>query len=112
MFLEHVLWKDPEERPKVLDALRHIVRGYEDEARELLIQSQELRDYADRAWESDELRKRAIVEAHAKISNLLSKFDELLKSASEAGRTIGGAEAMHSEVREIQQAMLRRTIGG
>ena len=36
MFLEHVLWKDPEERPKVGRHLRRIVKGYEEEARELL----------------------------------------------------------------------------
>src|SRR5579885_2043929 len=42
MFLEHVLWKAPEERPKVTDSLRRLVRGFEEEARELLIQSQEL----------------------------------------------------------------------
>ena len=54
MFLEHVLWKDPEERPKVRDAIRRLVKGYEEEARELLIQSEELREYAERGWESEE----------------------------------------------------------
>ena len=111
MFLEHVLWKDPEERPKVTDVLRRLVRGYEEEARELLIQSQELRDYAQRPWESDELRNRALVEAHTKIANILVKFENLLQEASDAGRTISGADAMRSEVRDIQQAMLRRTMG-
>ncbi len=111
MFLEHVLWKDPEERPKVTDVLRRIVRGFEEEARELLIQSQELRDYAQRPWESEELRKRALVEAHTKIANILIKFESLLQEASDAGRTIAGAETMRSEVRDIQQAMLRRTMG-
>lgn len=111
MFLEHVLWKDPEERPKVSEVLRRLVRGYEEEARELLIQSQELRDYAQRAWESDELRDRAVVEAHTKIANILVKFESLLQEASDAGRTIPGADAMRSEVREIQQSMLRRTMG-
>jgi MoxR-like ATPase len=111
MFLEHVLWKDPEERPKVTDLLRRLVRGYEEEARELLIQSQELRDYAQRPWESNELRDRAVVEAHTKIANILIKFETLLQEASDAGRTIPGADAMRSEVREIQQAMLRRTMG-
>src|SRR6266446_5987582 len=52
-FLEHVLWKDPEEHPKVRDAIHRLVKGYEEQARELLIQSQELREYADRRWESD-----------------------------------------------------------
>jgi len=111
MFLEHVLWKDPEERPKVTELLRRLVRGYEEEARELLIQSQELRDYAQRPWESNELRDRAVVEAHTKIANILVKFETLLQEASDAGRTIPGADAMRSEVREIQQAMLRRTLG-
>ncbi len=110
MFLEHVLWKDPEERPKVTEALRRIVRGFEEEARELLIQSQELREYAERRWDSEELRQRAIVEAHAKLANILVKFDNLLREAAEDGRTIAGADAMRSEVREIQQAMLRRTL--
>ena len=111
MFLEHVLWKDPEERPKVTGALRRLVRGYEDEARELLIQSEELRDYAARRWESDELQKRALVEAHTKIANILVKFDALLREAAESGRVIAGAEAMRTQVREIQQAMLRRGVG-
>ena len=62
-FLEHVLWKDPEEHPKVRDAIHRLVKGYEEQARELLIQSQELREYAERGWESDELRSRAIVES-------------------------------------------------
>ena len=110
MFLEHVLWKDPEERPKVTELLRRLVRGYEEEARELLIQSQELRDYAQRPWESNELRDRAVVEAHSKIANILVKFETLLQEASDAGRTIPGADAMRSEVREIQQAMLRRSM--
>jgi MoxR-like ATPase len=111
LFLEHVLWKDPEERPKVTDVLRRLVRGYEDEARELLIQSQELRDYAERSWESDELRQRALVEAHTKIANILVKFDNLLREAAEAGRALAGAEVMRAQVRDIQQAMLRRSVG-
>jgi len=111
MFLEHVLWKDPEERPKVSEALRRIVRGFEEEARELLIQSQELREYAERSWDSEELRQRAVVEAHAKIANILVRFDNLLRDAADGGRTIAGADAMRAEVREIQQAMLRRTLG-
>ena len=110
MFLEHVLWKDPEERPKVTETLRRIVRGFEEEARELLIQSQELREYAERRWDSEELRQRAIVEAHAKLANILVKFDNLLRDAAEGGRMIAGGEAMRSEVREIQQAMLRRSL--
>ncbi|HEY6394574.1 MAG TPA: hypothetical protein VIX12_04085, partial [Candidatus Binataceae bacterium] len=82
--------------------------GYEDEARELLIQTQELREYAERGWESDELRSRALIEAHTKIANILVKFENLLRDAAENGRATARAEAMRSQVKEIQQTMLRR----
>jgi MoxR-like ATPase len=107
LFLEHLLWKDPEERPKVRDTLRRLIKGYEEEARELLIQSEELRDYAGRDWDSNELRSRALLEAHTKIANILAKFDALMREAAESGRTLAGVEAMRSRVREIQQGMLR-----
>ena len=107
-FLEHVLWKDPEEHPKVRDAIHRLVKGFEEQARELLIQSQELREYAERGWESDELRSRALVEAHTKIANILVRFDHLVREAAESGRTVQGVEAMRSQVKEIQQSMLRR----
>jgi MoxR-like ATPase len=108
MFLNHVLWKDPEERPKVADAIHRLVKGYEEEARELLIQGQELREYADRGWESDELRKRAVVEAHAKLANILARFDALLREATDSGRPTATAATMRSQVKEIQESMLRR----
>jgi MoxR-like ATPase len=109
-FLEHILWKDPEEIPKVRDALRRLVKGFEDEARELLIQGQELRDYADRGWESDELRKRAVIEAHSKLANILLKFENLIRDAADNGRDTGGIEAMRAKVKEIQQSMLRAAL--
>ena len=108
MFLEHVLWKDPEELPKVRDVLHRMVKGYEEQARELLIQSQEIMEYAERDWESEELRKRATIEAHTKLANILVKFDNLLREAAGGGRSVATAEAMRSQVKQIQQAMLRR----
>jgi hypothetical protein len=105
-----VLWKDPEELPKVRDILRHLVRGFEDEARELLIQGQELREYAERGWESDELRKRALIEAHTKLANILLKFENLVNEASGNGRETVGIETMRAKVKEIQQAILRSAL--
>jgi len=109
-FLQHVLWKDPEELPKVRDAIHRLIKGYEDEARELLIQGQELREYAERGWESDELRKRAVIEAHTKLANILVKFENLLREAAENGRETNGIETMRAKVKEIQQAMLRAEV--
>lgn len=108
MFLEHALWKDPEERAKVRDIIQHLVKGYEEEARELLIQTQELQEYAERRWESEELKRRALVEAHTKIANILVKFNALLRDAAEGGRSTGSVESMRAQVKDIQQAMLRR----
>ena len=109
IFLEHVLWKDPEEQPKVREAIRRLVKGYEEEARELLIQSQELKEYAlDRQWESDELRNRALIEAHTKIANILVKFDNLLREATDSGKSVQSAAAMRAQVKDLQQNMLRR----
>jgi MoxR-like ATPase len=108
VLLEHVLWKDPEERAKVRDVIRRLIKGFEEEARELLIQTQELREYAARGWESDDLKDRALVEAHTKIANILTRFDTLLRDASEGGRNIAGVESMRSQAKEIQQTMLRR----
>jgi len=110
LFLEHVLWKDPEELPKVRDIPRRVVSGYEDEARELLIQGQELREYAERGWESDEMRKRALIEAHTKLANILLKFENLVQEASGNGRDTGGIETMRARVKEIQQAILRGAV--
>jgi hypothetical protein len=73
-----------------------------------VIQSEELREYAERRWESEELKQRALIEAHTKIANILIKFDNLMRTADEEGRTIAGVEAMRGKVREIQQTMLRR----
>jgi MoxR-like ATPase len=111
MFLAHVLWKDPEERPKVVEALRRIVRGYVDKLQELVFESRELREYADGAWESDEMRRRALTEANAKLANIVTRFDLLLKEAADAGRDVSNADAMRVEVKHIQQAVFRRSVG-
>jgi MoxR-like ATPase len=111
MFLAHVLWKDPEERPKVVEALRRIVRGYEDKLQELVFESRELREYAEGAWESEELRRRALTEANAKLANIAARFDVLLKEASDSGRAIANADRMRVEVKDIQQAVFRRSVG-
>ncbi len=111
MFLEHALWKDPEERPKVIEAIRRLVKGYEERAQELLFESRELREYVDGEWESEEQRMRALTEVNAKIARIAAEFDKVIREASESGRSISNAERMRTEVREIQQTMLRRSLG-
>jgi MoxR-like ATPase len=109
LFLEHLLWKDPEERPKVHDTLHRLVKGFEEQARQLLIQGQELcQDYQERQWDSGEMKNRALVELHAKLARILEKFDALAREASESGRPVQFVEQMRAQVKELQRSMLRR----
>jgi MoxR-like ATPase len=107
-FLEHVLWRDPAERATVGATLRELLRGYEDEVQVLLYQTRELREYALRAWETPDLRSRAIIEAHTKIRNIMTRIDELVGQARAVGRPVDKVEAIRSEVEAIQQEMLAR----
>jgi MoxR-like ATPase len=108
LFLQHVLWKDPEERAKVRDTIQHLIKGYEEEARELLIESEELQENASRKWESDELRKRAMYEAQVKVGNILNRFDNLVRRASESGRSLTAVENMLAQVKQIQESIRRQ----
>jgi MoxR-like ATPase len=104
--LEHVLWRDPAERPEVRAAIHRLLRGYEDEVKELLYQTHELRDYAHRQWENSDLRSRAVVEAHTKIRHILGKVNDILEEARAVGRPVTTVEAAKNEIEAIQQRML------
>lgn len=104
--LEHVLWRDPPEQAEVRATLRNLLRGHEDEVRELLFQSRELRDYALREWESPEQRDRALVEVHTKLANILRRVDSILESATQQGRATAQARAIREEIVSIQKEML------
>ncbi len=105
-FLDHVLWRDPAERNEVHAAIHELLRGYEDDVKVLLYQTRELRDYASRQWESNDLRSRAVVEAHTKIRNILAKVATILDEARAVGRPIEQVQAVKDEIETIQQRML------
>jgi MoxR-like ATPase len=105
-FLEHVLWHDPSERHEVRGTIHQLLRGYEDEVKALLYQTQELRDYAARPWDNNDLRSRAVVEAHTKIRNILAKVTSILEEVRTVGRPVNTVEAVKEEIETIQQRML------
>ncbi len=105
-FLEHVLWHDPNQRNEVRSTIHQVLRGYEDEVKALLYQTQELRDYAHRQWENADLRSRAVVEAHTKIRNILAKVTTILEEARTVGRPVHNVQAVKTEIETIQQRML------
>ena len=105
-FLDSVLWHDPSERPEVRSTIHQLLRGYEDEVKALLYQTQELRDYAHRQWDNNDLRSRAVVEAHTKIRNILAKVSTILEQARTTGRPLDTVQAVKQEIETIQQRML------
>jgi MoxR-like ATPase len=107
-FLEHVLWRDPAERAQVRVLIRELLKGYEDEVRVLLYQSRELREYALRAWETNEAQTRAAVEAHTKVRSILGKVDAILVQARTGGRPVERVEALRHEIAAIEREMLGR----
>ena len=107
-FLEHVLWKEPSERGEVHNVIHGLIHGYEDEVQELLFQTRELRDYAERGWESREQQARAVLEAHTKIRNILTKIAEISQKAGETGRPLEKVATVRREIEAIQQQLLTK----
>lgn len=107
-FLEHVLWRDPGEQPEVRATIRELLLGYEEEVRELLYQSREIRDYALRPWETADERTKALIEVHTKLRNILSRVDQIIEKAKTLGRPVDRVGAIKEEIEEIQQQMLAK----
>jgi MoxR-like ATPase len=107
-FLEHVLWKDPGEQGEVRNVIHGLIHGYEDQVQELLFQTRELRDYAERQWESKEQQARAVIEAHTKIRTILTKVEDISQKAGEVGRPKDKIETIRKEIQAIQQHLLTK----
>ena len=107
-FLEHALWRDPSEQPEVRSTIHELLLGYEWEVKELLYQSREMRDYALRPWETNEMRAHALVEVHTKLRNILAKVDQIKEKAEKFGRPLDKVGAIQEEIKEIQQQMLEK----
>jgi MoxR-like ATPase len=106
-FLEHVLWRDPQEQAEVRATIRELLLGYEEEIKELLYESREVRDSALRPWGTSEERARALVEVHTKLKNILQRVDQIMDKAKQMGRPLDRAGAIKEEIQGIQKDMLK-----
>ncbi len=106
-FLEHVLWRDPQEYNEVRSTIRGLLLGYEEEIKELLYESREVRESALRPWPTNEERARAIIEVRTKLKNILARVDQIMDKAKQMGRPLERAGAIKEEIEEIQKAMLK-----
>ena len=107
-FLEHVLWKEPSEQGEVHAVIQSLIHGYEDTVQELLFQTRELRDYAEREWEDAEQHARAVIEAHTKIRRILVQVEEISQQAQQGGRPLEKVVAIRQEIEGIQQQLLEK----
>jgi MoxR-like ATPase len=105
-FLEHVLWRDPQEQNEVRTTIRELLLGYEEEVKELLYESREVRDSALRPWETSDDRARALIEVHTKLKNILAKVEQIMDKAKKLGRPVERVGAIKDEIEGIQKQML------
>jgi MoxR-like ATPase len=107
-FLEHVLWRDPGEHEQVRNTIRELILGYEEEITELLYESREIRDSAQRPWETSDEQARALIEFHTKLRNILAKVDQIIEKAKRLGRAVDRVGSVRQEIEQIQKEMLER----
>lgn len=102
-WLEHTLWSDPEDQPKVAAALGQALSGFEDEAKRLLFQAKEIHAYAYRAWPNADARARAQLEAMAKLEALRRRLEALEDQGRERGRDVASLRRFTTEVSALEQ---------
>ncbi len=102
-WMEHMLWTDPEDQPKVRAVLSAALSGFEDEAKRLLYQAKEVHAYAYRAWPDADAKARAQLEAMAKLQELGRRLQALQDQARERGRDTDGLAKLTQQVRELEE---------
>lgn len=105
-WLEHILWSDPEEQPKVQQVLADIATGFEKEARALIGQAKEISDYALRPWGDPESKSRAIIEAHAKLREIERRIDAMKVVGTRRGRDTSRIDDLARELGALQAQLV------
>ncbi|MBI2374000.1 MAG: AAA family ATPase [Deltaproteobacteria bacterium] len=106
-WLEHVLWTDPEDRPKVSAALAKIATGFEEDLKKLLEQAREVEAYARRTWPDGQSKSRAVLEAHTKLKDLERRARQVEESAKERGRHTSRLAEMATELSDLSRSLLK-----
>ncbi|MCA9554983.1 MAG: AAA family ATPase [Myxococcales bacterium] len=109
-WLEHVLWSDPEDQPKVAQVLGQALSGLESEAKKLLFQAKEVHAYAYQRWPSAHEKQRALLEALSKIRELRSRLLAMLDQARDRGRDTTALQEIADEVSALEQHLLGNKV--
>lgn len=105
-WLEHVLWSDPEEIPKVAEVLGEVATGFEEEARRLLVQAREVDAYAKRPWSDGEAYSRAILEAHTKLAAIHERLMRMTAQAAERGKDASRIAEIANDVEGMMRSLI------
>lgn len=106
IWLEHMLWNDPEEQRKVLEVLSEMTTGFIEEARKLRRQAEEIEAYARRDWPDDSSRERALLEAHTKLEDIHRRLRDMQGQLEQRGRDVSGLAEETIKIVEIQRGLL------
>lgn len=106
LWLRHVLWNDPEERETVSRAIATVATGFDEEAKKLVIQAEEVQAYALRHWPDQESKNRAALEAHTKLQNIIKRLEAIHDAASGRGRDTAGLVNTLHKVTALQRQLL------
>ena len=106
IWLEHILWNEPEEQRKVLEVLSEMTTGFIDEARKLRRQAEEIQAYAKRDWPDESSRERALLEAHTKLEELHRRLKDMQQQLEQRGRDVSVLSADAQRIVDIQRGLL------
>lgn len=106
VWLEHVLWSDPEQQAQVVKAVAKVATGQEEEARRLLAQAQEVSDYAHRAWPDLDSRNRAIIEADTKLHHIQARLEAMHEAGLRRQRDATRLGEMLAQVVTLRERLI------
>ncbi len=111
MILCHVLWTVPDDIPVVENIVYDIANPFDRRAEEFLHQAQEISAYAKRDWADEDERTKAGIEAHTKFKKIHSRIGEVIKRASQEGRSIGRIEDVRVKIERMHNEILENCLG-
>lgn len=106
VWLEHMLWNDPEEQRKVLEVLSSMHSGMLEDVRKLSRQAEEIEAYARRSWPTEADRQRALIEAHTKLEEINRRFHTMCDQLKERGRDQTELTREGEKILQIQRGLL------
>ena len=115
--LQHVLWSDPTDKPKVYSKILEVINPDKDKVMQLYYDSVDLYDKLKKetAKASSDKDRKAMepkaFETAQKIRSAKSKIEDHIKDLSKKGRKVKDLEAVRNKVEEMLNDLYEKTLG-